>query len=489
MLDITGIAIFLVLVYAVLGYVKPGIALVTVPFVAFLIGYVAVIADRVENLLFAPILLLVTLIVIAVSNRQPESRKWAHRWASWILATTAAALLVVTLFAVFEVIGAGSILPLFFFLGIVAIIACLVGYGVSSRKTVAMHVVSTLNSSMKQNLPLPMALECAASGRDDAGARTLRQIKKWLIQGYSLVESIRRGYPRCPPRTLAMLTAGERIGQLPAAFEAVKTDMSRQAVQRDRLRPVHPLYPVVMLVIMFLLLLALMAFVMPTFKAVLEEMAGGLLPAPTRVLCGVMNFLIYETHAWLLLALVPFAVLPIWLRARFGRRRPEELRLLSRVGDSLKWHLPLLHWFENNYSTLQVVELLRLSLNAGCPVDEAIAGALELDVNLCFKKRLKCWRRRVERGENVAQAARRCGLGTALPWAFDTSVGAANAPVVLGMLESFYRSNYSYRVNLARFVLWPCGIIVLGLTVGFVVLAIFLPFVTVINHLASYVYP
>ncbi|MBN1359721.1 MAG: type II secretion system F family protein [Sedimentisphaerales bacterium] len=490
MLDMTGIAVVLVLVYAVLGYFKPGVALVTVAFVALALGFAAVVADEMENLLFAPLLLLVTLIVVAVSNRDPDSRNWAHRWASWILVTIASLLLIASIFVVAEVIGAGPVLPLFAVLGIVAVIASLVSYGTSSGKAVSMQVISTLGASMKQNLPLPMALECAASGRDDASARTFRRIKKWLVQGYPLVHSIQRGYPQCPSRALAMLAAGERLGQLPAAFEAIRTDLKARALERRRLRPVHPFYPVVILTIMFLLILAIMTFVMPTFKAVLEEMTGGTpLPAPTRVLIAITGLLVYDTHLWLLLVLSPLVVLLIWLCGHRGRRRPQEPHMFSLVGDFLKWHLPLLHWFEVNYSTLQTVELLKLSLRAGSPVDEAIAGTLELDVNHYFRKQLTCWHGRVQGGIDVAQAARDCGLGTALAWAFDTSAGAAHAPAVLDMLESFYRSNYSYRVNLARFILWPCAIVGLGLTVGFVVLAIFLPGMMVLGQMASYVYP
>ena len=70
----------------------------------------------------------------------------------------------------------------------------------------------------------------------------------------------------------------------------------------------------------------------------------------------------------------------------------------------------------------------------------------------------------------------------------DTTAGSVETPAVLDMLESFYRSNYSYRINLARFILWPCIIIALGLTVGFVVTAVFLPSISIVNLLSSYVY-
>jgi type II secretory pathway component PulF len=171
------------------------------------------------------------------------------------------------------------------------------------------------------------------------------------------------------------------------------------------------------------------------------------------------------------------------------RRRPEHPYLHTWVIDSLRWFLPIVHWFERNRSLVQVVELLRMSLNAGCPVNEAIRGTLQLDVNVFFRTRLVCWLRRVERGENIAGSARRCGLGAALAWAFEGPAQTGNTPAVLEMLESHYRFNYSYRVNLTRFILWPLGIIALGATVGFIVYSIFSPAVMVLRSLAGSIYP
>jgi len=59
----------------------------------------------------------------------------------------------------------------------------------------------------------------------------------------------------------------------------------------------------------------------------------------------------------------------------------------------------------------------------------------------------------------------------------------------LETLESFYRSNYSYSVNLARFILWPCVTLIMGAIVGFVVLAIFSPGISVITYMATQVNP
>ena len=169
-----------------------------------------------------------------------------------------------------------------------AVVACLIGCGAAVKATAA-YIFSTLGSSMRQNLPLPMALDCAASGRTDGNAHVLKQIKKWLVQGHSLVESIRRGYPRCPSRALAILSAAEPKGQLPAAIEAVENDLRLQATNRMRLQPVHAAYPVVILSITFIMTLGLMTFVIPQLTSVLEEVAEGRLPASTRVLIAIMR--------------------------------------------------------------------------------------------------------------------------------------------------------------------------------------------------------
>jgi len=345
---------------------------------------------------------------------------------------------------------------------------------------------------MRQNLPLPMALESAAAGRKDSRSIILQRIQKWLVQGYSLSQSIRRGYPKCPGYAVAMIAAAERIDQLPLALGALEADMITKADERRKIKPVHPLYPVIVMSFAFFVLLALMTYVIPQFKSVLEEMTEeATLPAATRLLLGIMSFIVYD-YGWLIgaaFALIILVVIPASIYVRFRPRRPQKPYLVSRIGDFIKWHLPVLRWFEKNYSMVQVVELLRMSLNAGSTVNDAIADTLGLDVNNCFRKRIRKWLVKVQRGDNIAKAAREAKLGSPLAWAFDDQVNQGNTLAILEMLESFYRSNYSYHVNLARFIMWPCIILVMGVVVGFVLYAIFSPLIAIIGSMAELAYP
>ena len=478
------IAILVLAVYIYLGFKMPAIALVTSPFVALTI-FVAGSADNSAAMIIAPLIFFATVIAVSVSKRSLRDEQWPQRLAKWILIIFLFLLLLVTAGFVFGPLGIAGLI--FFILFISSIIA----YAVTSRHATATYVISTIGSSMRQNLPLAMALESAAASRADSRSRILQKIQKWLVQGYSLSEAIKRGYPKCPGHAIAMITAAERIDQLPLAIGAIEADMTAKADDRRRINPVHPLYPVIVMGFTLFILLSVMTYVLPQFIVVLKEMVEGELPFATRLVMGIAGFMWFD-YGWLIgliFAIIVLVVVPVSIRVRFRPRRPQKPYLLSRFGDFLKWHLPVLHWFEKNYSMVQVVELLRLSLNAGYTVNDAIDNALGLDVNNCFRKRLREWLEKVKRGDNIAAAVRESKLGSALAWAFDEQVNQSNTLSILETLESFYRSNYSYYVNLARFIMWPCVTLLMGLMVGFVVYAIFSPGISIIQSMTNSVTP
>ncbi len=484
MLAITGILTLGVYIY--LGLKKPAIALITSPFVVFTIAIIAALDEDPLAGMIAAILFFATLVAILISKRRFDPVQWPYLCAKWILIIIFLILLSVSMGLVFGPLGVIGIAFIIIF------IASIIAYGITSHHTTAAYIISTIGSSMRQNLPLSMALETASGGLEDKRSRILRNIQRWLVQGYSLSESIKRGYPRCPGHAVAIIAAAERIDQLPKAMASIEADMTTKSNESRRIRPVHPFYPLILMIFMFFLIMGLMTFVIPSFSSALSEITGGgSLPKPTQIILEIMSFIAYE-YGWafgLFILITIFIFIPYWLYCKFRPRKPDEPYLLSRIGDYIKWRLPVLHYFERNYSLVQVVELLRLSLDAGCPVNDAIANTLKLDVNNSFKKRLRKWLRKVEEGENISTAARKCRIGAPVAWAFDDKINQGNTPTILETLESFYRSSYSYSVNLARCIMWPLVILVMGFIVGFVVISIFLPGIEIINTLSGSVIP
>jgi len=480
------IAILILVLCIFLALRRPGIAVVILPVVCLVLGYAAVLRDSPENILFAPVIFVATLLAVMMAKSEPDLTQWPQKCAKWMFIFLAFLLLFVIVGFVFSTFAIAGFIFFIVFAGLV------ITYSLTSRHATATYVISTIGASMRQNLPLPMALESAAGEFTDRRSIILRSIQQWLVQGYSLSESIRRGYPKCPGYVVAMIATAERIDQLPLAIKSIEADMVTRADESRRIRPVHPAYPVILITFMFFMVSGITLKVFPCFEVVMTEISDGLhFPAATRFLIRFTDFIAYD-YGWLIIFLIAlgiFVVIPASIWIKFRPRRPEKPYLTSRILDFIKWQSPVLRWFEKNYSMIQVIEILRLSLNADCTVNNAIANTLGLDVNNRFRKRLKKWLQKVEQGDNIATAARQAGLGSPLAWAFDEQVNQGNTLTVLETLESLYRSNYGYYVNLVRFIMWPLAILSMGAMVGFVVYAIFSPLVAIVQQLTDIAVP
>ena len=87
----------------------------------------------------------------------------------------------------------------------------------------------------------------------------------------------------------------------------------------------------------------------------------------------------------------------------------------------------------------------------------------------------------------MSEAALASRLPRALAWAFDTNLNQ-DTPSILRMLEETYSDRYVYQSNMLSLIMGPCIIVVLAAMVCFVMVAIFLPMVSIITHLIE-LYP
>jgi len=485
----TIIAIIILFLFGILGNKKPGLALISLPIVCICFAVSICIKEQPNDefsltfFFLIPIIIFVTLLAVITSQKEDEPTKWPHKIAKWVLLGI---MIIIILSAGIALAGIFPPLGIWCIALAIVIVAMIYHFALMSHRSTVAYVLSTIGASMNQNLPLPMGLETAAKGRKNKAERTLKGIKKWLVEGYSLSEALKRGYPKCPGYAAAMIEAAQKINQLPQAFGAIEADMLAQSDDDKRVQPIHPFYPVFLICLIVLLVWYQMTFVMPSLGVMLDKMVGVALPLSTRILMNLAEAI--RTMQPVIVAgmlFIIFGLIPYSLYVRFRPRRAGKPYLTSRAGDFMKWHLPILHWFAKNRSMVFVTEFLRLSLNAGNTVNEAIGNSGKLDVNNCFRKRLTEWLVKVESGEDISAAARGSGLGRTIAWAFDQKANPDNTITILRMLEKFYRSNYNYYVNLARFILWPCLIIMIGLIVGFVVYGFFSPYVLMLSKLCD----
>ncbi|MBW8015014.1 MAG: hypothetical protein FVQ82_02430 [Planctomycetes bacterium] len=446
-------------------------------------------AVKAVAILISAIVFPVTLLIVTVRGARTDvtKRKWPHILAFWTWRIIYYLVLLAGLTIILNILGVVTWFVYIIFEHRIF---------VANRQSIALDVISTIGSCVRQNLPLPMALAATADGYRGRRKRIFLDISRWLTEGYCLGGALRLGYPRCPVYITSMVDAAEKVNQLPEAIRSIEAEIEGNASESSKMNPVDPSYPITVVTVAFSIMFGLMIFIIPTFGMVLSDISGGLetMPRSTLILIDIADYLISGNGIIALLILLVLIFLNIglpWIRG-FYRKFPRKVNnpaFIIRLGDFFKWHLPILHWFEFNYSIMRVTGLLRVSLKSGCPVNDAIRNAGDLDLNNCFRKRLSRWLTRVEQGQNISAAALDTGMGNSLAWAFDDRVNAGNTPEILGMLEKFYRASYNFKANVVRAIAFPCTILLLGAMVGFIVYAMFVPMVSIITHLTETALP
>jgi len=465
--------------FVVLALKRPGASLVA-SFCVFVAGAVLAAWMRYDGPgRFPSLIFFATLVAVVLSRGRPDADRWPQSLAKWTLIVLALGLLLMTW------LGVGAIFsPMGVLFGAI-MLGLILRFLLLSRRAVTHYVVSTISACMRQHLPLAGALAAAAEGRTDKRAKVLRQISGMLLRGHPLSLALRFGHRACPGDVVATIEAAERIDRLPQALQRLEADMLSDTRQRHRIQPCPLWYPLAVVFALGLIVSWTALFTMPAFERLLYGM-GHPLPGATQNVLSVWRFVGVLTPVLILGALV---AVPVAIYAKFRARRADRFQLLARVGDFVKWHLPIGRWFERSRSTVQVVKVLRLSLEAGLPLDHAIATTLGLDVNHCFRWRLRQWLGRVRQGQDVSQAARAVGLGRSVAWAFDQRANPGSTPAALETLESIYRSNYSYRARLARFIGWPLIVLALAGLVGYTVYALYLPLIELTRYTMITVIP
>ena len=233
--------IALMFICGMLAFLWPLTGLIAGLTLSIVLIYVGVVFEQEEPAVGGIVVLIITLLSIVF-------KKWGT-WARQILIIGGLGLFAIASFFFFGIWGFFGLA--FYLISVEAIIAV----AVMSRLITTAYVISTISSSVRQNLPLPMAMEMAAAGQNNRTARVLQNMKKWLVEGYPLSESIKRGYPRFPGYATALIAVGERIGQVPQALAALEQDLAAKVTLSKKVRHIPSLYPPILLLVMFIIVL------------------------------------------------------------------------------------------------------------------------------------------------------------------------------------------------------------------------------------------
>ncbi|MCG6907841.1 MAG: type II secretion system inner membrane protein GspF [Desulfobacteraceae bacterium] len=333
------------------------------------------------------------------------------------------------------------------------------------RPAEAAMLTRQLATLLGAGFPLVPALDTLLSqGRSHTFNRILAQIKDSVVAGSSFAAALARYPGTFSTLFINMVRAGETSGTLEIVLDRLAEIGEKQEELKNRIRSAMT-YPLLMLAVGLLVLFFLLTYIVPSITAIFSDM-NQVLPAPTRFLIRLSALV--QSGWWLLLLFVVGLVVLVRMLGKTAKGRFLIDRTLLR--------LPAVG------ALVRKMAVARFSRTLGSLLENGVVllSALEIVKNVVGNVLL---------ADAVAAAAREVGKGQGLGNALAASRVFPDLPIQMisvgeqsGQLEAMlykvadvYENEVQATILRMTSLLEPVMILMMGIVVGFIVLAICLP--------------
>lgn len=300
-----------------------------------------------------------------------------------------------------------------------------------------------------------------------------------------LVEDVSGGTPlseamekhdRCFDRLYAaMVRAGEKGGVLDRILERLAHFRERAAEIRAKVAGAM-IYPLVILIVAVGVVSAVIVWVIPKFRTIFDSFDVEL-PRPTQILLDVSRIAV--TY-WYLVFGVPALLLllhAVLMRRSAGYRYRMHALLLKIPMLGALLQQALVAAFARTFGTL---------IQAGVPHLEALGIVRDATANDVVAKAVEDVRRTVREGEGIATPMEETGLFDDLVCSMvDVGEQTGELDGMLLKVADAYEKSVDRRIDALFKVLEPAMLIVMAVFVGFIVVALFLPLMKIMQTLGQ----
>ncbi|MDD5129684.1 MAG: type II secretion system F family protein [Candidatus Omnitrophica bacterium] len=263
---------------------------------------------------------------------------------------------------------------------------------------------------------------------------------------------------------VAMVRTGENSGALAGSLLRIADYRTKQEELISRFRMAMA-YPILMALVGIATVVFMLTFVMPRLMGIFSNL-GQNLPLPTRILLTTSEGL---RHWWVWIVLVIAAVI-LLIKQQLKTK-------MGRLSWSLfKLHIPIFGKFALKADLACFSRTLELLIKSGLPILRALQISVQVLDNEIIKERLIKSHRDLEQGGSFGRSMKDSKL---LPLFMVNliSVGeeSGNLASALGEVADSYERDTDEMIRIMSSLLEPLMILVMGLIVGFIVVAMLLP--------------
>ncbi len=332
--------------------------------------------------------------------------------------------------------------------------ATLINAGLPIVQALAIIIDQTSNSSLKE---------------------IIGEIKKDVEAGKPLSEALAK-HPRVfSPLSYNMVRAGEMGGVLDTILTRVAGYLESMENIKERIASAMR-YPIFVTFMAGGLTAALISFVLPQMKSLFAESLHAELPTLTQFMLNLSDFV--RLRFYVVLIIIGGLAAAYYLLPRF----PKGAYLL----DNLKLKFPVLGKLFHKISLSRFARTLALLSNSGVPILDSLDITGKTAQNRVIEKAVEEAKSSLKEGGTIAGPLREY-------WVFPPmmvgmiSVGEQTGALdqMLNKISDFYDQEIETTVNSLTSIIEPLLIGFLGVTVGIVVVAMYLPYFTMFQHIGG----
>ncbi|NDI16513.1 MAG: type II secretion system protein GspF [Verrucomicrobia bacterium] len=340
--------------------------------------------------------------------------------------------------------------------------------------TVFTRQLSTLISA---GLPLLRSLRTLGKQEKDANLKKIMLGLSESVEGGTTFSEALSQHPKAFNKLYVNMV---KAGELGGVLEIVLTRLAEFAEKSQRIKgkvTSAMVYPLVVLTIAVGIVTFLMLFIVPKFEAIFKDMLGGRpLPFITQMIMDLSRFI--QGNFLLIAGVIIVAV----FATRFAMKMPG----VAAAVDNYKLKIPLFGDMLTKTSVARFSRTLGTLVSSGVPILQALNITRDTAGNLRVSKAVESIHDNVKEGESMVTPMEASGIFPPMVVSM-VQVGeeTGQLPDMLTKVADVFEEEVDNAVSGLTSLLEPVMIVLLALVVGTIVVALFLPLITIIQDLTG----
>jgi len=323
-----------------------------------------------------------------------------------------------------------------------------------------------LATMLGAGIPLVQGLDIVGAGHDKPAAqRLIFSVKSDIEAGSSLREALGRHPLLFDKLTLNLVEAGEHAGALESLLDKVATYKEKTEALKSKVKKAL-FYPTAVLVVAVVVTIILLIFVIPQFESLFKGF-GADLPAFTQMVINLSRFV--QAKGLYVAVVLGAAGYAFFYFKKRSRRMQEVL-------DRMMLKIPIIGPILNKSCIARYSRTLSTMFAAGVPLVEALESVAGATGNIVYENAVLKMRDEVATGVRLQRAMENTErFPNMVVQMIAVGEESGSLDTMSGKVASFYEEEVDNAVDAMSSLLEPLIMAILGVLVGSLVIAMYLP--------------